>query len=157
MTFRATGTAVIGDLRSKLRRKDDEIVRVCEIPMEITTAGQAREILGAFHLAPLVDALYDKAGAVRMRHFAPQHLAFGIANVTLRLSLASGSGLAEITPVDLRKIRWTATEEHGLQITCSACATLTAEQLVKVWKLQPFVGLRVELVENQSALSLEVA
>lgn len=157
--LRIEGRAAIGEVRSKLRMVEEEVQRVCEIPLDITIEGAAAaaEIMGALHVGELFDALYTESGAVRMMYFGEQQVGFPLSNIKAVIGFGAGRETVTIAAADLTKVRWTVTERFGLHITCKVNAKLSPEQWVGLFCLQPYTGLTVSLTDNQSALSLQAA
>ena len=155
-----TGIAAMGDLRSKLKIIDEEVVRHCEIPLDIQAPEQAREILRALHVGELCEALFDSKGGLRMPYFSEQAVSYALRNLRMEIGFASASGAGKklmIPRLDLHKMHWRVEQDWGLHLTCRAQCVVTADQWLGLWELQPYTGLAITLSENQSALSLEAA
>ena len=153
-----TGIAAMGDLRSKLKIIDEEVVRHCEIPLDIQAPEQAREILRALHVGDLSAATFDANAGLRPPHFREQPPSYALRNLRMEIGFASGAGKKLMIPrLDLHKMHWRVEQDWGLHLTCRAQCVVTADQWLGLWELQPYTGLAITLSENQSALSLEAA
>jgi hypothetical protein len=154
------GRGVLGEIKSKLRMVEESVERVCEIPLDIKVEGAiaVAAIMAALHVGELFDALYSTDGKVRLTYFGQQSVDFPVKNIKAVIGLGSSSkDEVTVAAADLSKIRWTVVDGFGLHITCKVCSTLSPDQWVKLFRLQPYTGLSVSLTDNQSALSLQAA
>jgi hypothetical protein len=152
------GRGVLGEIKSKLRMVEESVERGCEIPLDIKVEGAiaVAAIMSALHVGELFDALYSSDGKVQLTYFGQQQVDFPVKNIKAVIG-SSSKDTVTIAAADLSKIRWTVGDGYSLHITCKVCSTLTPEQWVGLFRLQPYTGLNVSLTDNQSALSLQAA
>lgn len=157
MQLKITGTATLGDIRSKCKIVDEEMQRICEIPLEIIAEDNDGAILDALYVGELFDALWDQRGEIRMPHFSAQAIDYPLRNVRLDVATKGNTGALTIEALDLRKLKWRCEPGWKLCITAKARAAVTLDQWSMLWQLQPYAHLSITLTDNQSALSLEAA